>query len=297
MENKKEYFLRVKKFLFPLYPIKIFKSTNTMLMVAVLLAMRIIFEALSINIPGVVLSLSFNWLPLMLMGWYFGPMYGLLLGAISDTLCYFIFAGGGTIWYWMYAIQEPIVGFIAGIMSAITKLRINNEKSNIIIDILIQQIIYIVFGSTCYIILILWLNPSHAQGVDKTYYETYKWLALALISAFFIVMEIFTFYYVIYHKEHKFGLINFIYVTCMVVIVMLIFSLALGPIVTVSYLTYVNGHVPENWVNIGASYYLIPRVIIDSIKVPVEASIISFVVINLDPMLKNMLANLNNRWK
>jgi hypothetical protein len=55
----------------------------------------------------------------------------------------------------MYAIQEPIVGFIAGIMSAIAKARINNEKSNIVIDILIQQIIYIAFGSACYIILIL----------------------------------------------------------------------------------------------------------------------------------------------
>jgi hypothetical protein len=55
----------------------------------------------------------------------------------------------------MYAIQEPIVGFIAGIMSSIAKIRISNEKSIVIVDILIQQIIYILFGSSCYIILIL----------------------------------------------------------------------------------------------------------------------------------------------
>lgn len=268
-----------------------------MLMLAVLLAMRIILEALSINIPGVVLSLSFNWIPLMLMGWYFGPIYGLLLGAVSDTLCYFIFAGGGSIWYWMYAIQEPIVGFIAGLMSAVCKLRINNEKSNVIVDILIQQIIYIVFGSSCYIILILWLDSTHAQSVGSSYHEVYKWLSLALITAFFIVMEIFTFYYVTYHKENKFGLITFIYATCLVMIIVLIFSLALGPIITVSYLTYVNGSVPDQWMDIGMAYYLIPRVIIDSIKVPLEATLISFIAINLDPMIKNMIANINNKWK
>jgi hypothetical protein len=143
----------------------------------------------------------------------------------------------------------------------------------------------------------LWLNPSHAQGIDSTYYITYKWLALSLILVFFVVMEFFTFYYVIYHKEHRFGLLTFIYVTCMVVVVMLIFSLMLGPIVTVSYLTYINGHVPDQWISLGASYYLIPRVIIDSVKVPIEASLISFIAINLDPMLKNMIANINSKWK
>jgi hypothetical protein len=60
MSKDQKRFLQLKKFFFPLYPIRLFKSTNTMLMLAVLLAMRIILEALSINIPGVVLSLSFN---------------------------------------------------------------------------------------------------------------------------------------------------------------------------------------------------------------------------------------------
>jgi hypothetical protein len=98
-EKTKDHFIKWKKFFFPLYPVKLFKSTNTMLMLSTLIAMRIIFQALSINMPGVVLSLSFEWLPLMLMGWYFGPIYGLMLGAMCDTLCYFIFAGGGAIWF------------------------------------------------------------------------------------------------------------------------------------------------------------------------------------------------------
>jgi hypothetical protein len=55
----------------------------------------------------------------------------------------------------MYAIQEPIVGFIVGVLSSIAKIRIDKEKANIVIDILAQQIIFIVFGSTCYWILIL----------------------------------------------------------------------------------------------------------------------------------------------
>jgi hypothetical protein len=167
----------------------------------------------------------------------------------------------------------------------------------VIVDILIQQIIYILFGSSCYIILILWLDPSHAQGINSSYFTTYKWLSLALIGLFFVVMEFFTFYYVIYHKEHKFGLITFIYVTCMVMIVMLLFSLALGPFVTVHYLNYIGVPLPSQWTNVGVAYFLIPRVIIDSVKVPIEATLISFIAINLDPMIKNMIANIQNKWK
>jgi hypothetical protein len=74
----------------------------------------------------------------------------------------------------MYAIQEPIVGFIAGVMSSFAKLRINRNKSSILIDVLIQQILFISFGATCYTFLIIWLNPSDNTQVQSNFYNIYK---------------------------------------------------------------------------------------------------------------------------
>ncbi|GHU32781.1 hypothetical protein FACS1894166_06800 [Bacilli bacterium] len=67
----------------------------------------------------------------------------------------------------------------------------------------------------------------------------------------------------------------------------------LGPISTVSYLTYINGRAPDQWVNVGAAYYLIPRIIVDSIKVPIESFLLATLVICLDPIIKRNISNLS----
>jgi hypothetical protein len=45
----------------------------------------------------------------------------------------------------------------------------------------------------------------------------------------------------------------------------------------------------------GAVYYLIPRVIVQSIKTPMEALILTALVLALDPTVNRILGNVNNR--
>jgi hypothetical protein len=58
----------ILKFLFPFYPIKIFSSTKLMLALALMFALRLLMQVISIPIPGFVLNFSFAYLPVMLIG-------------------------------------------------------------------------------------------------------------------------------------------------------------------------------------------------------------------------------------
>lgn len=88
----------------------------------------------------------------MIMGWFYGPIVGIFLGAVSDTLCYFIASGG--IWFWMYAIQEPIVCFLSGIFAGIYNYRVRLDKKSVTFDLIFNQITIFIFGIFSYVILL-----------------------------------------------------------------------------------------------------------------------------------------------
>ena len=117
-------FENIKLFLFPLNPIKVFLNIRLMVILSFLLALRFVLQYLTIYIPVASMSISIAWTPLMLAGWIFGPVFGFFLGFITDTVAYLI--KPGSIWYWMYAIQEPLVGMISGIIGFICMLRIKS---------------------------------------------------------------------------------------------------------------------------------------------------------------------------
>lgn len=296
-EQKKRSY-KLKKFLFPLYPVNVLRSTKTLTTLAILISLRIIFNLFSIPIPGITQTISFSWVPLMVIGWYFGPVLGFFIGWITDTLCYLIFTSG--LWFWMYSIQEPCVCVIAGIFGSICRLR-SNEKCNIVVDILIQQIIYIIFSSICYISLILWLSPNNnASTVDDYMVNAYKYTALVLITVFMVVMEYVTFYQVLVNKNNHTHLVLFIYGTCLVVLLMEIFSFLLGPISTLEYYKYMHGgRTPssERFLKYGTIIYLIPRVIVQCVKTPLESFLLVGIVWSLNPSFTNILNNLNNKWE
>jgi hypothetical protein len=54
----------------------------------------------------------------------------------------------------MYAIQEPLLGFIAGLFASWCVYRRNNPKTKLGVDIAIQQVTYVLFAVSCYVILI-----------------------------------------------------------------------------------------------------------------------------------------------
>lgn len=292
---------KVKKFFFPFSPIKSFRSVRLLFLIAILIALRIVLGLITIRIAPFGLSISIAWVPLMVMGWYFGPVAGLFLGILTDTIS-FLMAGGG-IWFWMYAIQEPIVGLISGLIASFCQIRQNRNNGNIIPDIIINQILVLGFAVISYVTLIFWLNvnqPQEKYEQFKTFYEIYRWVAVGGISLLVVIYEIL----VILTMTKKIGkndhhmMINFIYTSCLVILLMLIFSIALGPVTAVEYAKFISGGiVPEQYLKYGSLIYLVPRIAVESIKIPIEASCLFGVVSLFDTKVVNIVNKINNSWQ
>lgn len=293
--------LTAKKFFFPFSPIKSFRSVRLLFLLAILLALRLVLGVLTIRIAPFNLSISIAWLPVMVIGWYFGPIVGLVMGCITDTIS-FLMSGGG-VWFWMYAIQEPIVGLISGLIAGLYRIRKNNIKSHITADVILNQILVIGFSILTYVVLLVWLDPeNHFQGHDEDYdkfYQIYKWVAVGGISVLLLIYEIL----MILSLTHKIGngnhktMINFIYASSLVIITMLIFSIALGPITAVEYFKFINGGItPEPFLKYGSMFYLVPRVAIETIKVPLESVTLFGVICLFDKKVELIINKINNSW-
>lgn len=303
MQSKKEMKnskLMAKKFFFPFSPIKSFRSVRLLFLLASLLALRLVFGILTIRIAPFGLSISIAWVPLMVIGWYFGPVAGLIIGILTDTISFLI---GGGIWFWMYAIQEPIVGLLSGIIAGVCRIRLQKEKPRLTIDIIVNQILVIGFAVLTCVCLILWLNPSHefsGQDIEfKKFYEIYKWVVIGgtlLLVVVYEVLMMLTMTKKIGKGDHH-VMIDFIYASCLVVICMLLFSIALGPITTVEYLKFVGFNLPDGYLKFGSLFYLVPRIAVEAIKVPLEASCLFGVVCLFDQKVINIVNKINNSWQ
>jgi hypothetical protein len=78
--------------------------------------------------------------------------------------------------------------------------------------------------------------------------------------------------------------------------IMISFSFLLGPIAAVEYLKYINGSYPEMYMRYGLLIYLIPRIIVQSIKVPIESLIFCSTILVINPIFNNYFNALENKW-
>ncbi|MDE7434044.1 MAG: hypothetical protein K2M43_02920 [Mycoplasmoidaceae bacterium] len=77
-----------------------------------------------------------------------------------------------------------------------------------------------------------------------------------------------------------------------------IFSFLLGPISTVEYYKYLhNGNFPgdERFLKYGAIIYLIPRVIVQCIKTPLECMVFMGIVWAINPSFNYVITSVNNK--
>lgn len=301
----------LKLFLFPLKPIKVFLNIRLMVVLAFLLALRFVLQYLVIYIPTASMDISIAWTPLMLAGWIFGPIFGFFLGFITDTISYFIKPTG--VWFWMYAIEEPMIGLLSGIIGFICTLRIKsvinkNALENTSfkqpinktykLDLFIQQFFFIAFLVVCNFVLLYWLDGTQKFESLSTYddlFFTYsKYIIIGALFFFFVMIEIITIF--IYKKNKK----NFILCCWILILVLLcsvIFSFILGPITSVAYYEYINGKQSPSFLKYGAIFYLIPRVIKESVKAPVQTILFLAVL----PIASNFIVQVKNsirlKWK
>lgn len=288
----------VISFIFPLFPIKIFRSKKLMFLIALLISLKLVLSMLAIRVPMFNLSIALSWVPVMLFGWHFGMIYGLFFGTLTDTLSFFIFPSGA-LWFWMYAIQEPCVCFAAGLIGSIYRLRQNSTTKNHYGDVVAFQIILVGFVSTCYFVLttLTWHNTKEDIKEYVFFHNLSKQVALGVLIVFFIVCEIFFWIRITRNRTmHWHNNLCFIYSTMLVIILISLFSFALGPFISVEYLKYKNHREPNNFITYGYVFYLIPRFIEQSIKVPLESIVLASGVVLCQKYIQQSIMHSVYQW-
>lgn len=306
-------------FLFPLYPIKVFKHVNLIVILSILIGLRLALGFVSVYLPVVGINISISWIPVIVIGWIYGPVFGFICGILTDTISYLI--RPTFLWFWLYAIQEPMVGFISGIFSSICTIRIgkdifkdtkniglknqfylkdknkfdsstkNKIKLNVkfIVEIIIQQLILIGFTTIGIVTLLFWLDQSSFESktkFDEVFFSYGKYIVLGAILTFFVIMEIIIFF--IIKKCDTSKIILCIWVISLVFVISIIFSFVLGTITAPLYYQYShNGIQSPSFIKYGFSFYLIPRVIKESVKAPFQM----IILLGLIPLSKMYLDN------
>lgn len=294
------------KFLFPFWPVKIFKSITGICVLAALLGLSILLNLFKINITAGI-TISFAWLPGIIIGWYFGPIVGLLMGALIDTINWLIYGG---VWFWMYALQEPILGLIVGIISSLFNI-IRNTKQHFSICLIINQIMLIGFIISSIFIVFYYTNPNNpffqsisnaensTSNMIKTTQLYLRWIILGILLGLFVIVEVIVGYrYYLFKKDRDADSIRFetfLFITIVALTSTVIFSFLLGPISAIEYYKFLNNtsYVP-NLVNYGVMYYLLPRVIKECFKTPIYIIVLTALVCALSPAIvsfKNRIIN------
>lgn len=298
----------VVKFLFPFWPIKVFKSITGICLLAALLGLSILLNLLKIRI-GSGVTISFAWLPGIIIGWYFGPIIGLFMGSLIDTINWLAFGG---VWFWLYAIQEPILGFIVGLISSSYAI-IKTTKYHFQISVTINQIMFLLFLSISILLVFLYTSPNNpffvaingqtnatADIIKKTQ-KYLRWIILGVLLLLLIIVESIIIYkYRQWKQNPQINLENFetfLFLSVITLTSTLIFSFLLGPISAIEYYKFLNNttNVP-NLINYGVMYYLLPRVIKECFKTPIYMLVLTALVCSLNPVVKGIKNKLDSSY-
>lgn len=78
----------------------------------------------------------------------------------------------------MYALQEPVVGLVSGLIAGACCYRKLKDNPKITLDVIVNEILVLGFAILTYVILIVWLDPAKEfQGHDpefEKFYQVYK---------------------------------------------------------------------------------------------------------------------------
>ncbi|MGL4948679.1 MAG: hypothetical protein ACRC42_04885 [Mycoplasma sp.] len=249
----------------------------------------------SVPVVGFGFKISFAWMPLYICGFFYGPVFGMFFGAAMDTLSFLVFGGD---WFWMYAIQEPIVGLVAGIVGSMYFLEIfKSIKFQFIIQkILTYAFIFFTIGIVVYQFYII--DDAKFSSSDIKNINYFPIIVFIVMGLFSVINEVQN--YLFYKKNKKTKNKNnyslYLYISFLVIFISVLFSLLLGPITHVKYIEHINGVPPSNFLKYGNMYYLVPRVLKESIKTPIYIIIMLGVIFAIKNPFKNFINISMNRW-
>ncbi len=261
-----------------------------------MLAIRLILSFFSIKIPLLGINFSFVWIPVYTFGFYFGPCVGLFFGILSDTFAWLM---SGSVWFWLYAIQEPCIGLLSGMIGSCFFMF---NKKSIKWLILIQQLIISFFTVFTIVIIFSYYNKIYSNqainqnnAFDK---KLYVILICIFLFMFLLFNEIQTIVMYLKYKSHKIlnNYILYLYVSVLIVISIIIFSFILGPITQIKFYEFLNNDPPSNYLKYGAMYYLVPRVIKESFKTPIYILLVFSIVFAIKHQFNYNINSTKNKW-
>lgn len=267
--NSKKRSLLLSFFL-PLYPLKVFTNVTAMATLSFLIALRVVLQFASIYIPTINMSISVAWTPVMIIGWIYGPIFGFISGAITDTIGFLI---KPTTWFWLYAIQEPMVGTIAAVFGFLCRLRMSAAKTSKSWrwDFLIFQVISVGFVSACIAALIFLAKGYSFEGklsnLELFFIQNSKWIVIGSVLFFFVCVQTIS---IVFLKKFSKNLIMVNWIITLVCFMSILMSFILGPISANEFYKYLYNKDSPSFVKYGAMFYLIPRAIKESFKAPVQ---------------------------
>lgn len=126
------------------------KNVKKIVFLALLIAIQIILERfLSISTP--IVRIGFGFLPIALAGILFGPVYAVVVGAVSDVMGFFLFPSGT--YFPGFTISGALRGLIFGIVHYQNRVTLNRTiissfLSTLICDLFLNTIwIHILTGN------------------------------------------------------------------------------------------------------------------------------------------------------
>lgn len=296
--TKKEIVLKI---FFPFYPIKIFKHNSLILVLAILISLSIILGYIKIKVPNVGMTLAFGWLPTIVGSWFFGPVIGVFLAALIDTINFILHP---RIWYWLYFIQEPALAIISGFFGSFVLLFGKQKKSFIFGFLFSQIIINTFFLFTLLIIVMQFHNDFNLVNVlfDKNQIGELQpkilfILIITMLCLFFVIIQIILNFKFFKNKRSiQSTNNNLFYVASLSLVLTFIFSFLLGPISTIEYFKYINNKPPSLFIKYGKYYYLLPRIIKEIFKTPIYILLLNSLILSIGFQINKTRNSILKKW-
>ena len=280
------------KFLFPYYPLHLYKSFTLMAFLAFLFALHIILVYVGFNLPLVNLQVGFDWIPTYLAGWFYGPIWGAIFGFVANNISWL--QTGATYWYWMYAIQEPIIAIFASLVSYYCSFSLKSKQ--IKLDVIFQQLIFFIFViCTLTLISLCWTNHIKFNGVSVNNNQSINNLLVAtmVIFSFFVVAS--ETYILVKLKKHQqkgiYHLKMWLGAITVISSMIFLFAIVLGPITDVNYLYafhFINNP------SISKTLFLsdvIGQILLQCIRLPIAIIIFYLIIVITDKPYQKLIIN------
>lgn len=253
-------------------------------------------QKFAIFIPAFSVSISLAWTPLIIIGWIYGPIFGFVSGVITDSLAMLM---SKSVWFWLYAIQEPMLGFISGIFGGICKILTTKNSLNKIWSFIFLQVVLLVFSSICIYILIFQVSTDikfeGKSTLEKFLYSNSKWVIISSMIFFFLCMEILA---IIFLKKFSKSFITCSLIISLVCLLSIIFSFILGPISANEYYKFMhNGIDSPYFVQYGLIFYLIPRAIKEAVKAPIQIYVLIVLIPIANIYINQLKMSKFLKWK